>query len=837
MAVHSGAVLAVVEARHGQPFDLLGPHFEEAGRERKLVVRAYQPDARRLVVLDDDGAALAEGRQVERPGFFEADLGSYDPARLYRLRFETHQGRTFEIYDAYQFGPILTDFDLHLFKEGTHYRLWEKLGAHLTTARGVSGVHFAVWAPNAKRVSVVGDFNNWDGRRHPMRKHEGIGVWELFIPGLVHGETYKYELRLANGANALKVDPFAFQVEVPPKTAGRVHSLDEYRWRDEPWMERRRTWDFLSEPMSVYEMHFGSWRRAAENRHRSLSYREMATQLATYLKELGFTHVELMPLTEHPFYPSWGYQTVNFFAPSGRYGSPDDLRFFIDAMHAEGIGVILDWVPAHFPADAYALAQFDGTCLFEHADPRQGRHPDWNTLVFNYGRTEIRNFLHASALFWLEQYHFDGLRVDAVASMLYLDYSRKPGQWIPNRYGGRENLEAVEFLKNLNTLVHREHPGVVTIAEESTAWPGVSRPTHLGGLGFNLKWNMGWMHDTLEYFSKNPVHRKYHSNMLTFSMLYAYTENFALALSHDEVVHGKGSLLNKMPGDVWQKRANLRALLAFMYAHPGKKLLFMGVEIGQWKEWNHDSSLDWDLLKFPEHRGIQRLLSELNRLYRTEPSLYQRDFDPEGFRWIDCNDVDRSVYSFLRFAADRSDFIAVVANLTPVPRSNYRIGVPEAGTYAEVLNSDGAAYGGSNMGNKGQVSAEPVPWQGFPCSMQLTLPPLAVIMLKAPKKAAKEPVEATVELAHPRQEPEAPPAVRPAAGSTEAPAKDAGLASKQEAAPGPAPEPEKRPGVAAAQRPEEKKPAARPEEKGAGEPARDPGLASKQEAAPSPAQE
>ncbi len=739
MAVSSGAVRAIIEARHGQPFDVLGPRTEEREGARRLVVRAFQPDARALWVLDDAGEVLAEATPLDASGFFEADLASYDPARLYRLRFETLKGADVELHDPYEFGPLLTDFDLHLLAEGSHYRLWEKLGAHLTRVRSVPGVHFAVWAPNAKRASVVGDFNSWDGRRLPMRKHEGTGVWELFVPGLVEGENYKFELRLPDGSIALKVDPFAFRVEVPPKTAGKVHALEPYVWNDAEWMEKRRHWSFVTAPISVYEMHFGSWRRAAKESHRSLSYREMAPELARYIKGLGFTHIELMPLTEHPFYPSWGYQTVNFFAPSGRYGGPDDLRFFIDALHAEGIGVILDWVPAHFPADAYALAQFDGTCLYEHADPRQGRHPDWGTLVFNYGRTEVCNFLIASALFWLEQYHFDGLRVDAVASMLYLDYSRKDGQWIPNRYGGRENLEAVEFLKNLNTLVHREHPGVLTIAEESTAWGGVSRPTYLGGLGFSLKWNMGWMHDTLEFFEKNPVHRKYHSNRLTFSMLYAYSENFVLALSHDEVVHGKGSLLSKMPGDSWQKRANLRALLGCMMGHPGKKLLFMGVEIGQWSEWNHDASLDWALLEFPEHQGIQRWTADLNRLYLAEKSLHERDFSADGFRWIDCNDVDRTVYSFLRFAADASDFLVFVCNLTPVPRHDYRIGVPEAGAYEEVLNSDAAIYGGSNVGNGGEVRAVPGLWQGLAASLRLTLPPLAVLILK-PRRSAPDAV-------------------------------------------------------------------------------------------------
>ena len=522
----------------------------------------------------------------------------------------------------------------------------------------------------------------------------------------------------------------AFQVEVPPKTAAQIARLDQYAWKDADWMEARKGWNYLEAPISIYELHFGSWRRKVEEGGRSLSYLEMAQELADYVKDMGYTHVELLPMTEHPFYGSWGYQTVNFFAPTGRYGTPDELRAFVDAMHQNGIGVILDWVPAHFPSDAYGLAEFDGTHLFEHADPRQGRHPEWGTLVFNYGRTEVWNYLIANALFWLDQYHFDGLRVDAVASMLYLDYSRKEGEWVPNRFGGKENLEAVEFLKHLNCVVGEKYPGAMTIAEESTSWSGVSRPVYLGGLGFSMKWNMGWMHDILEFFRKDPIYRKYHSNMLTFSMLYAYSENFVLALSHDEVVHGKGSLLNKMPGDDWQKRANLRALLGFMYGHPGKKLNFMGAEIGQWREWNHDTSLDWHLLQYEDHQGIQRWVRDLNRAYRDEASLHELDFSPEGFQWIDCSDVDRSVYSFVRYAKDRRDFTVFVCNLTPTPHEGYRIGVPEAGLYRELLNSDAAIYGGSNMGNGGAVMADSMPWQAFQNSMAITLPPLSVSVFK-----------------------------------------------------------------------------------------------------------
>ncbi|MGC4115954.1 MAG: 1,4-alpha-glucan branching protein GlgB [Myxococcales bacterium] len=687
------------------------------------------------------------------------------------MRIEAWSGATFVAEDPYSFPGLLTDFDLHLLREGSHYRIWEKLGAHLVEIRKAKGVHFAVWAPNAQRVSVVGDFNGWDGRRHPMRKHEGNGIWELFVPGLKEGDKYKYELKLAGGGISLKTDPYAFAVELPPQTAACVHNLAGFEWGDEAWLEKRAKSNFLEEPMSVYEMHFGSWRRAEENR--SLSYKEMATQLAEYLKETGFTHIELMPLTEHPFYGSWGYQTVNFFAPTARYGNPHELKYFIDAMHKAGIGVILDWVPAHFPSDAYGLANFDGTCLYEHSDPRKGKHPDWGTLVFNYGRTEVFNFLTSNALFWLKEYHFDGLRVDAVASMLYLDYSRKAGQWVPNKFGGKENLEAIEFLKHLNVLVHRETPGVVTIAEESTSWPGVSRPTYLGGLGFSLKWNMGWMHDVLEYFSKDPIYRKWHANKLTFSMLYQYTENFCLALSHDEVVHGKGSLIGKMPGDDWQKRAGLRALWAYMIGHPGKKLNFMGSEFGQYREWNHDSSLDWHLLQYDGNKGVLQFVKDLHALYKREPALWQQDFRPEGFRWIDCNDAESAVYSFIRFGHDPDEKLVFVCNFTPVPRANYRVGFPEDGLWEEVLNSDAAAYGGGNVGNSGSVQVENQSWQGQPCSAHLKIPPLGVVVFKKKREKKLE-------------------APKPVAAVVEAPkAEPAPAAVAQESKPEPKPEPKK----------------------------------------------
>ncbi len=626
---------------------------------------------------------------------------------------------------------MLTDFDLYLLGEGTHHRAFEKLGAHRVRIGATTGVHFAVWAPNADRVSVVGDFNGWDGRVHPMRLLVPAGIWEIFIPDLPDGEKYKFEIRTPSGALLLKSDPFGFAFEEPPSTASVVRDISGYAWRDEAWMaSRREAAGWLRRPMAIYEVHLGSWARVPEEGDRFLTYREMAARLVPYVKDLGFTHIELMPVMEHPFAGSWGYQVLGFFAPTSRFGPPEDFKLFVDACHQAGLGVILDWVPGHFPRDSHGLARFDGTALYEHADPRQGEHPDWGTLVFNYGRNEVRNFLLSNALFWLEEYHVDGLRVDAVASMLYLDYSRKEGEWIPNQFGGRENLDAIGFLQRLNSLTHGEHPGSITAAEESTSFPGVSRPVHLGGLGFTYKWNMGWMHDILEYAMKDPVHRRWSHSMVTFSMLYAYTENFILPFSHDEVVHGKGALLDKIPGDVWQKFATLRTLYGFMYGHPGKKLLFMGSEFGQWREWNHDGSLDWHLLEFPSHASLSRYVQALNRLYRDERALHECDFDPSGFRWIDCNDNENSVISIVRYARDRNDFVAMVCNFTPVPRGDYRIGVPAAGTYVELLNSDSHLFGGSNVGNGGEVRSEPVAAHGFDQSLRLVVPPLGCLFLK-----------------------------------------------------------------------------------------------------------
>lgn len=629
---------------------------------------------------------------------------------------------------------VLTDFDLHLIGEGSHYKKYEKLGAHVMEIEGMKGVHFAVWAPNAKNVSVIGDFNSWNSKTHPMRSLASSGIWELFVPGIGEGTLYKFEIRSRyNKFTAQKADPFAFSFELRPKSASIVYDINGYQWTDRKWMEERSKTHWLDSPVSMYEVHLGSWMRAPEEGSRWLTYRELADKLIPYVKEMGYTHIELLPITEHPLDASWGYQTLGYFAPTCRHGEPKDFMYFMDRCHQAGLGVVLDWVPAHFPTDGHGLGFFDGTCLYEHEDPRKGFHPDWGTKIFNYGRNEVRNFLISNALFWFEKYHIDGLRVDAVASMLYLDYSRKEGEWIPNMYGGRENLEAIAFLKSFNEVSHQYHPGVLTIAEESTAWPNVSKPTYLGGLGFSMKWNMGWMNDTLEYFSKDPVHRKYHHNNLTFSLLYAFTENFILPLSHDEVVHGKGSLLNKMPGDMWQKFASLRSLYGFMYGHPGKKLFFMGGEIGQWDEWNFDKSLDWRLLEYEPHKGLQRFVKDLNRIYRSEPSLYEIDFEYRGFEWIDFHDVEGSAIAFLRRAKNHEDFTVFVCNFTPVPRLNYRIGVPEPGFYKEILNSDSSLYWGSNMGNAGGVYAEHIPFQLRPCSIQITLPPLSVVVFKPEK--------------------------------------------------------------------------------------------------------
>ena len=627
---------------------------------------------------------------------------------------------------------FLTDHDIYLFKEGTHGRLYGKLGCHLGSRDGVDGAHFAVWAPNAERVSAIGDWNGWNPEAHPLAaRADASGIWEGFVPGVARGQAYKYRIESRVGGYRVdKADPFAFFAEAPPLTGSRAWSL-EYAWNDDEWMAARRARNALDAPMSIYEVHLGSWRRAPEAPRRLLGYREIAQPLAEYAREMGFTHVELMPVTEHPFYGSWGYQTTGYFAPTARYGSPEDFMHLVDTLHRHGIGVILDWVPSHFPSDEHGLVYFDGTCLYEHADPKQGFHPEWTSQIFNYGRNEVRGFLVSSALFWLDRYHVDGLRVDGVASMLYRDYGRKVGEWVPNRYGGRENIEAVEFLRLLNQAVYREYPDVQTMAEESTSWPMVSRPVYLGGLGFGLKWNMGWMHDTLKYMSQDPIYRKYHHGQLTFSIWYAFFENFVLPLSHDEVVHGKGSLIGKMPGDSWCQFANLRLLYGYMWGHPGKKLLFMGNEFGQRREWTHEDSLEWHVLQYPEHEGLRRWVADLNRLYRSEPALHELDFEHPGFEWVDCNDSQMSVLTFLRRPKGDGAPLLVVCNFTPIPRSNYVVGVPNGGYWREIANSDAHYYGGSGIGNLGGVEAAPVAAHGRFHSLALSLPPLAVSIFRS----------------------------------------------------------------------------------------------------------
>jgi 1,4-alpha-glucan branching enzyme len=721
-----GVLNAIVTAEHGDPFSVLGMHQAE----EHLAVRVFRPDARAVTVRELDGARREwPAVQAHADGFFEALLEGAEERFRYDLAFTAHDGHAWTERDPFSFGTILGPLDLHLFAEGQHWQLYEKLGAHQTEIDGTRGTTFHVWAPNAQRVSVVGDFNCWDGRVHPMRKLLGCGVWEIFLPGVGEGTHYKFEVKQAHGALVLKSDPFAFFSQHGKETASLVFDLHRYKWSDADWMEKRKAREWHRSPVSIYEVHLGSWQRKPEEGNRFLSYRELADTLIPYVLEMGFTHVELMPVVEHPFEGSWGYQVTGYFAPTSRFGNPDEFRYLVDRFHQAGIGVILDWVPGHFPKDSHGLAEFDGTDLFEHADPRQGEHRDWGTLIFNFGRNEVRNFLIANALFWLDEYHIDGLRVDAVASMLYLDYSRQPGEWVPNIYGGRENLDAIYFLKRFNEVCYERHPGIMTIAEESTAWPGVSRPTYLGGLGFGFKWNMGWMHDFLEYMSKDPLYRRYHQGTVTFSLLYAFQEHFMLVLSHDEVVHGKGSMINKMPGDLWQKFANLRMFYAWMIAHPGKKLLFMGGEFGQWREWNHDTSLDWHLCAWPEHDGLRRLVQHLNWLYRNEPALYDQDDTYDGFEWIDFLDSDNSVVAFMRKSRAGQVLIFVV-NATPVVREGYRIGVHSEGWYEEVLNTDAQTYGGANLGNLGGMHADALPWQGKSHSLLLRLPPLAIVGFK-----------------------------------------------------------------------------------------------------------
>ena len=721
----------LVAGRHSDPHRVLGRHDG--------VVRAFRPGAARMRVLTEGDstdlkeihpAGLFEGR-VDGPGDDAPGAAGYTLEAVY---LRDGQETTHRFDDPYLAWPTLGDVDLHLFGEGRHRRLWEVLGAHHRIHDGTAGVSFAVWAPNARAVRVVGDWNFWDGRVHQMRSLGSSGVWELFVPGVVPGERYKFEVVTSEGRIVLKTDPLAFSMENPPATASVVVEEGTYQWGDSAWLAARESGDLLHGPMSVYEMHIGSWRWTDDGfgGRRPLTYQELALELPSYIQDLGFTHVEFMPVAEHPFSGSWGYQVSGYYAPTSRFGTPDDFRALVDALHLAGIGVFVDWVPAHFPKDDFALARFDGTALYEHSDPRQGEHQDWGTLIFNFGRNEVRNFLLANALFWIEEFHIDGLRVDAVASMLYLDYSREPGQWVPNRFGGRENLDAVSFLKEVNETVFGLHPGATVVAEESTAWAGVSRPTYLGGLGFGFKWNMGWMHDTLDYFSHDPVHRRFHHHEVTFGLLYAWTENFVLPLSHDEVVHGKRSLLTKMPGDRWQQLANLRALYSWMWAHPGKQLLFMGAELAVEGEWDHARELDWWILDhWEQHRQVRDLLRGLNRAYAEQPALWEGDDTPDAFQWVNGDDSDQSAYSFLRRRPGRDwdGALLCIANLTPVPRYGYRVGLPTGGKWKEIHNSDAAEWGGSGMGNLGSVWAEDWPWHGRPHSAGLTLPPLSVLWL------------------------------------------------------------------------------------------------------------
>jgi 1,4-alpha-glucan branching enzyme len=719
---------AILGAEHSDPFGFLGMHPAADGDG--MVVRVFRPGATALEISEAAGGGRWQGRMLDEAGFFEVPIPGLDAPFVYRLKWETADGGHHGPFaDPYSFWTVLGEQDLYYFGEGTHLRAWERLGAHPEERGGVSGVSFAVWAPNARRVSVIGDFNFWDGRVNPMRKRIETGIWEIFIPHIGTGQHYKFEIIGCEGNLFAKSDPFAFFSQHGISTASITHDLGQYEWRDREWMDARTKSDPYRGPVSIYEVHLGSWARIPEEGNRFLTYREFSDRLLDHVVEMGFTHIELMPVSEFPFDGSWGYQVCGYFAPTSRFGSPDEFREFVDRCHQRGIGVILDWVPAHFPKDPHGLGRFDGTALYEHSDPRQGEHIDWGTLIFNYGRAEVRNFLIANALFWLEEYHIDGLRVDAVASMLYLDYSRQEGQWVPNQHGGRENLDAIELIKRLNTICYEAHPGIMMIAEESTAFRGVSHPVSEGGLGFGFKWNMGWMHDFLSYMSREPVHRKYHHGEATFAMIYAYHESYMLVLSHDEVVHGKKSLLEKMPGDRWQQFANLRLFLAWMFAHPGKKLLFQGAEVAQAREWNHDESVDWHLLDFPEHRGIQRLIQDLNRLYVSEPAIHELDHRPEGFEWIDHLDTERSLFSFIRRSHGGGE-VVVLVNATPMVRRDFRLGVGAPGFYREIFNSDSEIYGGTNVGNLGGVQSQDIESHWREHSIVLQIPPLATVMLR-----------------------------------------------------------------------------------------------------------
>jgi 1,4-alpha-glucan branching enzyme len=725
----------VVNSEHHDPFSILGMHeievvdLEKDVAKKGIVVRVFIPDAQEIYVLDaEDTSKKFKMELINKEGFFEVVILNRKKVFKYLLQIIYSEQNQVITRDPYSFMPVISEYDLYLFNEGKNYLIYEKLGAHIMELDGTKGVLFAVWAPTARRVSVIGDFNNWDGRRHQMRVRGSSGVWEIFIPGLDQGEVYKYEIKTYGGEVIFKADPYASYAELKPKTASVVWDINRYNWNDEEWIKDRQSANVFERPISIYEVHLGSWKRGEENRY--FTYKEYVDQLIPYVKEMGYTHIELMPVCEHPYDGSWGYQVTGYYAATSRYGVPEDFMYFVDQCHQNNIGVIMDWVPAHFPKDAHGLARFDGTAVYEHEHPAQGEHPDWGTLIFNFGRNEVKNFLVSNALFWIEKYHIDGLRVDAVASMLYLDYGKKDGQWMCNKWGGKENVDAIEFMRAMNQTIHNYHQGILMVAEESTSWAMVCKPPHVGGLGYNFKWNMGWMNDFLRYMSKDPIYRKYHHNNLTFSFLYAFSENFILVLSHDEVVHGKCSMLSKMPGDYWQKFANLRAAYTFMYGHPGRKLLFMGGEFGQFIEWNFEQGLDWFLLDYDLHKKMQLCVRDLNKLYKTEKALWELDSSPDGFEWIDGSDADRGVISFVRKAKNWKDQLIFVCNFTPNVYEGYRVGVPLPGFYKEVFNSDAAIYGGSNKGNNGGLPADDYSWQSKQYSLCLTIPPLGVVVLK-----------------------------------------------------------------------------------------------------------
>ncbi|WP_408956354.1 1,4-alpha-glucan branching protein GlgB [Natroniella sp. ANB-PHB2] len=717
----------IVSARLKKPSDFLGANFLD---KNQVVIRVFRPDVTNVFVVSDDLEQKIELNKVAESGLFEKVIEA-EQLFDYQLQFETEQSRWLE-EDPYTFGPVLSNYDLHLFNEGNHHRIYEKMGAKIITHDGSRGVHFSIWAPEAKRVSVIGQFNNWDGRIHQLRLLEGSGVWELFIPGLGEEELYRFEILTKAGQKLIKSDPYAFYSELRPASASLTYDLsNKHQWQDDNWMKKREEIDWLQKPISIYEVNLASWARVPEEDNRFLTYRELADKLVSYVTENNFTHVELMPLGEYPLDESWGYQVVGYFSPTSRFGKPEDLMYLIDQFHQHDIGVILDWVPGHFPKDGHGLGRFDGTALYEHLDPRLGEHKKWGTYVFNYGREEVRNFLISNALYWLDKFHIDGFRVDAVSSMLYLDHKRK--EWISNKYGGRENLEAIAFLQSFNSITHQYYPGILTIAEESTSWSGVTKPTYLGGLGFSMKWNMGWMNDALEYIEVDPFYKKYHHNKLTFPLLYSFNENHILILSHDEIVHEKSSMIGKMPGDRWQKFANLRLFYAYMFGHPGKKLLFMGNEFGQWNEWNDTRSLDWHLLDYKPHQKLLRFVCELNAIYQKQNALWENDFDQSGFEWIDCHDFEKSVISFIRKGYNPEERLVCVFNFTPVIRENYRLAVPEAGFYEEILNTNAEIYGGTNLGNLGGVYSEPIAWHGREHSIEITLPPLTGLYFKYKK--------------------------------------------------------------------------------------------------------